>query len=136
MQQGLSELYQLRELGVTLAIDDFGTGYSSLAQLKSLPIDKLKIDQTFIRDVPHDYDDCAICSAIIAMCANLRLTVVAEGVETPEQNQYLREQGCDMAQGFFYNHPLPAQDISLWLEEQMAEPRVNTALPSSKTVIG
>lgn len=120
IQQGLSELYQLRELGVTLAIDDFGTGYSSLSQLKSLPIDKLKIDQSFIRNVPVDYDDSAICGAVIAMGTNLKLAVIAEGVETSEQNQYLRDRGCDMAQGYFYSHPLSANNMTHWLRRQSA----------------
>ena len=120
MQHGLSELDQLRERGVMLAIDDFGTGYSSLAQLKSLPINKLKIDQSFIRDMPEDSDDCAICSAIIAMCVNLRLSVTAEGVETPEQNRYLRDQGCTMAQGFFYSHPQSSEDLTQWLSQRSA----------------
>ena len=136
MQHGLSELYQLRELGVTITIDDFGTGYSSLAQLKSLPIDKLKIDQSFIRDVPSDYDDCAICSAIIAMCANLRLSVIAEGVETPEQNQYLHDQGCDMAQGFLYSHPLKAEDITLWLHNQSTTLSADAIVPASTSSVG
>jgi len=97
---------------VRLAIDDFGTGYSSLAQLKRFPIDTLKVDRSFIRELPSDSEDKAIAEAIIAMGKTLSLTVVAEGVETREQQEFLRERACDQMQGFFFSKPVPAADFA------------------------
>ena len=101
-------LYAIKEMGVRLAIDDFGTGYSSLAQLKAFPIDTLKIDRSFIREILTSPEDKAITQAIIAMGKNLSLTVVAEGVETFEQEQFLREHKCDRTQGYFFSPPVCA----------------------------
>jgi diguanylate cyclase (GGDEF)-like protein/PAS domain S-box-containing protein len=103
----LVALQALKRLGVTLAIDDFGTGYSCLSSLKTLPIDRLKIDRVFVRDVPYDQNDVAIVEAIIAMAHKLDLGVVAEGVETTAQADFLRARGCDAAQGYLYARPMP-----------------------------
>ena len=100
---------RLRDLGLRLAVDDFGTGYSSLAQLKRFPIDVLKIDQGFVRDIPQSSDDMAISAAIIAMGHSMDLRVLAEGVETAEQLAFLRERGCDSYQGYFCSRPVPAE---------------------------
>jgi EAL domain-containing protein (putative c-di-GMP-specific phosphodiesterase class I) len=102
----------LRSLGVGLAIDDFGTGYSSLSHLKSFPIGTLKIDQSFVRDITTDADDATIVSAVIGMGRNLKLRVIAEGVETDAQLAFLRMQRCDEGQGFKFSHPLSAEDFA------------------------
>ncbi len=106
----IEALTQIKALGVRIAVDDFGTGYSSLAYLKRLPIDAVKIDRAFVGDIVTDADDRVITDTIIIMAHTLGLTVVAEGVETQEQMDYLREKGCDEAQGFLVSHPLEADD--------------------------
>jgi diguanylate cyclase (GGDEF)-like protein len=104
----ISTMDQLKQVGVVLALDDFGTGYSSLSQLKGLPLDHLKLDQSFVRGLPQDGDDLAICTAVIAMGRALGLKVIAEGVETAEQLAVLRALGCDVGQGYLFAHPMPA----------------------------
>jgi EAL domain-containing protein (putative c-di-GMP-specific phosphodiesterase class I) len=105
-------LHKLKALGVHIAIDDFGTGYSSLAYLKRFPIDTIKVDRSFIRDIPHDPGDKQITRAIIAMAHSLRLRVVAEGVESSAQLKFLRGLRCDMVQGYFLHRPLPEGEVA------------------------
>ena len=122
-------LVRLRELGLRIAVDDFGTGYSSLAQLKRFPIDVLKIDQGFIRDIPQSEDDMAISAAIIAMGHSMGLSVLAEGVETEGQLAFLRERGCDTYQGYLCSRPLPAEGFAALLRAQPPQPS-QPALPT------
>jgi EAL domain-containing protein (putative c-di-GMP-specific phosphodiesterase class I) len=113
----VSVLRALRRLGVHLAIDDFGTGYSSLAYLRQFPIDVLKIDKRFVDDLASNNDDREIASAILAMGHALRLSVIAEGVETGEQLAFLEANGCDSYQGYFFSPPLPAPAFARLLSE-------------------
>ena len=114
-ERSLAIMHRLKKLGVTLSIDDFGTGYSSFSYLKRLPIDKLKIDKSFIHDMVHSADSRAIVGAIVAMAHRLNLRVVAEGVELAAQAGALRDSGCDQAQGFLYARPLDALDAGRYL---------------------
>jgi len=112
VDQAVALLYEMKQLGVRIAIDDFGTGYSSLAQLKRFPIDTLKVDRSFIREVAHDADDQAITDAVIALGKSLSLTIIAEGVETKEQQDFLRNHACDEMQGYYFSKPVPPAEFS------------------------
>jgi EAL domain-containing protein (putative c-di-GMP-specific phosphodiesterase class I) len=111
---------QIKDLGVRIAIDDFGTGYSSLAYLKRFPIDSLKVDRSFVADVPSDPGNAAITQAIIAMARTLQLTVIAEGVETVAQFNFLRSRGCDEVQGYYFSPPVPFGQATALLEQSLA----------------
>lgn len=115
-------LRRLKDLGVYISLDDFGTGYSSLSYLKRLPIDRIKIDKSFVQNVPNDDDDAAIVSAVIAMTHRLKRMAVAEGVETKDQLSFLRQEKCDHGQGFLFSHPLPPTAIEKTLKESRSQP--------------
>ncbi|MCX7096368.1 MAG: EAL domain-containing protein [Methylococcales bacterium] len=117
IEEALVTLRELRVLGVHISIDDFGTGYSSLAYLKKLPISELKIDRSFIQDIPFNEDDMAITMAILALAKSLSLEVVAEGVEHEEQVAFLMKQGCEIAQGFLFSKPLPADEFAVFWQQ-------------------
>lgn len=117
-EQSINTLKTLKALGVHLAIDDFGTGYSSLTYLKRFPIDKLKIDQSFVRGLENDPNDREIAATIIAMARSLKLSVLAEGVESEQQLDFLRQRGCDYYQGFLFHKPVPALELEVWLHEK------------------
>jgi diguanylate cyclase (GGDEF)-like protein/PAS domain S-box-containing protein len=116
--ESIATLKEISKLGITLAIDDFGTGYSSLSYLKKLPVNKLKIDQSFIRDTPEDEDDVAITKAVIALARSLKMSVIAEGVETKAQKEFLIVNDCLHIQGYYYSPPVDAQKMTEMLEEQ------------------
>ncbi|WP_152226725.1 bifunctional diguanylate cyclase/phosphodiesterase [Pseudomonas sp. SCB32] len=116
------QLESLKNLGLTLAMDDFGTGYSSLSYLKKFPIDVIKIDRSFIKDIPDNQDDMEITSAVIAMAHNLKLQVVAEGVETAAQLAFLRRNRCDIGQGYLFDKPIPGIDLSSSLQRYPCRP--------------
>jgi EAL domain-containing protein (putative c-di-GMP-specific phosphodiesterase class I) len=117
----IEAMQHLKEIGVRVAIDDFGTGYSSLYHLKNHPLDALKIDRSFIKDIPADKDSTAIVTATIAMAHSLQLEVVAVGVETEEQLEFLRERNCDVMQGYYFSPPVPFYDIIPLLQGEELE---------------
>ena len=104
-------LQELAIMGVRCSIDDFGTGYSSLSYLKKFPISALKIDRSFVRDIPADANDASIAISIIALARSMNLNVVAEGIETEAQLIFLRDQGCFHGQGYYFSRPVPPEDI-------------------------
>ena len=110
-EEDIKKLTQINNLGIGISIDDFGTGYSSLSLLKRLPINRLKIDRSFIQDIPQDEEDVAIVKAIIALAKSLKLDIIAEGVETLEQRDFLLENDCLYIQGHYYNPPVPEEEM-------------------------
>ena len=113
----IADLQAFRDMGVTLSVDDFGTGYSSLSYLKRFPVDRLKIDQSFVRDINADADDAAIAQAVVTLGHSMNLRVIAEGVETAEQLAFLRRNQCDEMQGYLYGKPVPAHEFGNILQE-------------------
>jgi diguanylate cyclase (GGDEF)-like protein len=135
-EEAAEKLHELRAMGIRIAVDDFGTGYSSLSYLRRLPIDTLKIDKSFVQDVCNDSQDAAIVEAIVTVGHALDLTVIAEGVETPEQLAYLNKLHCDVLQGFLFSHSLSTEDFEALLQEQRRlsfrpDPTVTQPLSSS-----
>ena len=130
-------LQSLSDLGVRIALDDFGTGYSSLSHLKRFPIDTLKIDQSFVRNLGADPDDASIVSAVIGMGKGLQIRVVAEGVETREQLAFLRKRGCPEGQGFYFSRPVSAREFTQLLRHSATKSRVRDgrAVPKSLLVL-
>jgi diguanylate cyclase (GGDEF)-like protein len=114
----IDKLHTLKRAGIALAIDDFGTGYSSMSYLKTFPVGALKIDRSFVQDLPHSTEDAAITRAIIAIARSLKMETVAEGIETPEQGEFLRANGCDKAQGYHYSKPVPAEQMRALLQRR------------------
>ena len=117
MENTIYKLNRLNDLGVTIAMDDFGTGYSSLGYLNKLPIHTLKIAQYFMRGIPDNPDDTSLVTTIIAMAKSLKLKLIAEGVETEEQLDFLRQQGCEEFQGYFFSQPVPARAFTKLLKQ-------------------
>jgi EAL domain-containing protein (putative c-di-GMP-specific phosphodiesterase class I) len=112
VSRAIRVLDAIQSRGIRIAIDDFGTGYSSMSLMKQFPIDTIKIDRSFVRDLPDDTEDQAIAQAIISMGRALGMTIVAEGVETVEQETFLRAHGCDEMQGFLFSRPLPPDQLA------------------------
>jgi EAL domain-containing protein (putative c-di-GMP-specific phosphodiesterase class I) len=121
----MESLHALKAIGVQLAVDDFGTGYSSFSYLRRFPLDALKVDRSFIAEIGAGSDNATILSALINIGKSLKHRVVAEGVETLEQVDFLRRQGCSEAQGYYFSHPVPAAKFSEFLETGMRETLVH-----------
>lgn len=118
-------LEKLKRMGITIAMDDFGTGYSSLSYLRQLPVDVVKIDQSFVHEIPDSHEDVLIAQAIIAMAQSLHLSLVVEGIENVRQLNFFRQQGCNIVQGFLFSKPVAADEIPGMLAAQSAPGTVN-----------
>jgi diguanylate cyclase (GGDEF)-like protein/PAS domain S-box-containing protein len=121
IDDAVATLHRIRALGIKVALDDFGTGYSSLSHLSTLPLDKLKVDQSFVRQIATNRTSRAITKAIIVLGRTLKLEVVGEGIESPDALAFLRKQGCDQAQGFLFSRAMPADDFATWYRSRSAE---------------
>lgn len=119
LPQTRATLHALDTLSIRLALDDFGTGYSSLSHLKKFPVDTVKIDRSFIQDISTNPDDATVVDAIIAMAHRLKLQVIGEGVETDNQLEFIRESGCDLAQGYYFSEPLPPEEFAKWVKDRV-----------------
>ena len=120
-ERWIALLKQMQALGVSIAIDDFGTGHSSLSYLRKLPIDKLKVDMSFVKDIPQREDACAIVNSIIDLAQNMKIATLAEGIETKEQERYLQEHGCEQGQGYLYAKPMNLKDLKVWMMNRQKE---------------
>jgi diguanylate cyclase (GGDEF)-like protein len=131
------KLLRLKEMGISISIDDFGTGYSSLSYLKHLPIDTIKVDRSFVRDIVNDPDDAAIVDAIVAMAHSLKLNVIAEGVETVEQLEFLRQRKCQQVQGYYFSRPLEPRQFEAFITQgsSVADMSVSTTDVSSVSMV-
>ena len=127
LESSIATMNQLQVMGVRLSIDDFGTGYSSLSALKHFPVSRLKIDKSFVRELPHDEDDKAIATAVISLAQRLNLSVIAEGVETQSQVDFLRENNCHEIQGYYFSKPVPAPAIEAMLAGQVGQAGIKFA---------
>jgi diguanylate cyclase len=120
-ERARAELQELHRLGVRIAVDDFGTGFSSLGQLRSFPVDMIKVDRSFVQGIEHDAKDAAITANLVSLAHALGLLAIAEGIESDGQLKSLRELGCDLAQGFLFARPAPPEQIDRLLEERAAK---------------
>jgi diguanylate cyclase (GGDEF)-like protein len=132
LDAAIAKMRNLKDMGVRLSVDDFGIGYSSLSYLKRLPIDELKIDRAFVKDILTDGNDAAIAGTIIGLCRSLGLEVIAEGVETEEQRAFLHRQGCERYQGYLYCRPLPLANLEAFMEAHPGPGAALTPEPSSE----
>src|SRR6185369_2390650 len=123
------KLVRLKEHGIGISVDDFGTGYSSLSYLKHLPIDTIKVDRSFVRDIVNDPDDAAIVDAIVAMARSLKLNVIAEGVETYQQLEFLRQRNCQQVQGNFFARPLDPGQFEAFMAQGMQVGDTSVSIP-------
>jgi EAL domain-containing protein (putative c-di-GMP-specific phosphodiesterase class I) len=119
-EQGVATLKELRSRGTLVAIDDFGTGYSSLSYLRWMPVDSLKLDKTFMPSIPSDPQSCAIAKVVIGLAHSLNLEVIAEGVESIEQVDFLQHEKCEQMQGYFFSRPLDAAAMTVWLRDRVS----------------